>query len=188
MACPLHNFCHWDNYFEFQIYISKQFQLLKSLSPKIFNRVILRLHPEHITFTPHIIADFKFELPRLNIEPGTLKIKKLISKSRLIIHAYDSSGLLETLSSNIPTLAFFPYGYDHILPEAIQNYKILEEAGILYRSPKLLSQKIEIIWDQIDEWWQSKYVQDAKSNFCSHYARNALNPTEELKKILLSHK
>lgn len=188
LASPLHRFCHWDNYYEFKFYINKQFELLKCLSPMIFNQTLLRLHPEHLNFFPNTIKDFKFEMPRLNIEPGSLRIKKLISKSRLVIHAYDSAGLLETLSSNIPTLAFFPDGYDHLLPQAVKNYKALEEAGIIYLSPKLLSQKIETIWDQIDEWWQSKYVQDARNNFCSHYAHTTLSPAKELKNMLLTLK
>lgn len=188
LASPLHRFCHWDNYFEFQLYISKQFELLKHLSPKIFNQLLLRLHPQHATFFPDAIEEFRLEFPCLNIEPGAVKIRKLISKSRLVVHAYDSSGLLETLSSNIPTLGFFPDGYDHLLPKAKQHYKNLEDAGIIYRSPKLLSQKIEIIWDQINEWWESENVQDAKNNFCMHYALNTLSPAKDLKKILLTLK
>lgn len=185
LACPLHRFCHWDVYSEYITYRAKQFEFLECLKPKIFKRTTLRLHPNHKNYFPYEIEHLKLKFPSLNIEPGIVKIKKLISKARLVVHAYDSTGLLETLSLNIPTLAFFPDGYQHLLPEAIHNYKILEEAGILFRSPQKLAHKIENIWSQIDLWWQSEKVQDARVNFCNIYAHVSLKPVSELKEILL---
>ncbi len=186
LACPLHRFCHWDVYSEYIIYRNKQFEFLESLIPRIFNETTLRLHPNHKNYFPYEIDYLKLKFPSLIIEPGDIEIKKLISKNRLVVHAYDSTGLLETLSLNIPTLAFFPDGYSHLLPNAIRNYRILEEAGILYRSPQLLAQKIEKIWSQIDLWWQSKKVQGARAKFCNIYAHVSSDPVNEIKEILLS--
>jgi len=55
----------------------------------------------------------------------------------------------------------------------------------LFRSPQKLAHKIENIWSQIDLWWQSEKVQDARVNFCNIYAHVSLNPISELKEILL---
>ena len=44
--------------------------------------------------------------PAVKVDTGEVDIRDLISRSRLVVHSYDSTGILETLNLNIPTLAF----------------------------------------------------------------------------------
>ena len=50
----------------------------------------------------------------------------------------------------------------------------------------LLQKKINDIWDDVDGWWNQSHVQDARRQFCDHYAKTSHNPLMEIKKILLS--
>ena len=49
----------------------------------------------------------------LRIDRGYTNHSYLYNNARLIVHCYDSTGILETLSTNIPTLAYFQNGSDH---------------------------------------------------------------------------
>ena len=122
----------------------------------------------------------------LRLETGKININKLISKNRLVVHSYDSTGILETLSQNIPTLAFWQNGFDNIENSAIPHYQTLVDVGIIHLSPRSVASKVNDIWDDVEGWWNQSHVQTAKNQFCELYAKTSHNPLSELKRILLS--
>jgi putative transferase (TIGR04331 family) len=109
---------------------------------------------------------------------------KLISQNRLIVHSYDSTGLIETLALNIPTICFWRGGLSHLLPSAKPYYDLLNNAGILYYSPEAAAEFVNFHWEDLSKWWESKKVQDARKIFCDQYARTSEHPAQELKDIL----
>ena len=111
----------------------------------------------------------------------------MIEKNRLVVHSYDSTGILETLSLNIPTMCFWRGGLSHILPSAKPYYELLMDAGILFFSSEETAKSIALHWDDIGGWWNSKKVQDARQKFCKQYARTVARPARELKKILVEN-
>ena len=74
----------------------------------------------------------------------------LIAQSRLIVHSYDSTGILETLSMNIPTICFWRDGFDHLDPSAKPYYESLKNAGIFFETPKHAANHISRYWNNID--------------------------------------
>ena len=76
-----------------------------------------------------------------------------LSKSRLVVHSYDSTGFLESLALNVPTMAFWQNGFDHLVPEAKQYYQELVDYGILHLSPISISDKRNTEWAGVDLWW-----------------------------------
>ena len=82
--------------------------------------------------------------------------KKLISKNRLVVHSYDSTGMLETLSLNIPTLAFWQNGLSHLNESARNNYEALVTAGIVHLSSESIAKTINTISNNVDSWWYQK--------------------------------
>ena len=105
--------------------------------------------------------------PLLKLETGKININKLISKSRLVVHSYDSTGILETLSQNIPTLAFWQNGFDHLENSAIPHYQALADVGIIHLSPESIAKKINDVWKDVDQWWSQTNVQKQGKNFVS---------------------
>lgn len=102
------------------------------------------------------------------------------------MHSYDSTGILETLSQNIPTLAFWQNDFDHLRESAKPYYQLLVDASIVHLTPESVAQKVNEVWDDVDGWWAQNNVQYARKEFCDRYARGSQNPVSELKKILLS--
>ena len=91
-----------------------------------------------------------------------------------------------TLSQNIPTLAFWQNGFDHLRESAKPYYQLLVDAGIIHLSVESATDKVSEIWDNVDAWWNQAHVQDARKKFCERYAKTNQKSISNLKKVLLS--
>jgi putative transferase (TIGR04331 family) len=100
------------------------------------------------------------------------------------VFSYDSTGILELLSLNVPMMAFWQNGFEHLRDDACQHYKLLVDVGIVHFSAESVSKKINEIWSDIDTWWNSDQVQLARKDFCNVYAKNSTSPIAELIQIL----
>jgi putative transferase (TIGR04331 family) len=174
----------WDVTFEFKLYWNEQVNLVKKLPIDIKNKLIIRLHQEYSILNWHEVDRWHEIDNKLKIDRGQTPLNHLISNSRLVVHSYDSTGILETLSMNIPTLAFWQGAYNHLNEESIQYYKILKDAGIIHFNYLDISDKIISIWDDIDQWWFSDEIQTARQLFCNQYAKVMDKPLVKLKQIL----
>ena len=176
----------YDERYQYLKYLDDQIKFVSCLTKDQRNKLTVRMMPEYLVARWAVRQRwFEFD-PKLKIEYGKAKISKLISQSRLVIHSYDSTGMLETLSRNIPTINFWLNEYDHLLDDAKPFYKLLVDVGIIHFSAESAAKKINEIWDNTENWWNKSEVQEARKIFCEQYARNSNNPVIELKKILLS--
>jgi putative transferase (TIGR04331 family) len=173
-----------DIYYEYKLYQEEQFRFVEILPIHIQRELTVRLHPafRHMAWCDE--QRWRDRSPHTKIEVGVVPIQELIEHSRLVIHSYDSTGILETLSLNIPTICFWYGGLDQLLPSAKPYYELLRIAGILADTPEQAAELIASHWDNVSEWWGSQKVQDARKTFCGQYAKMEKNPAKELKKLL----
>lgn len=183
-ASPPHQLMHWDNYFEFGIFQEEQFRFVKALPREIHQLLTVRLHSAHKDFRWSDERRWDDRSPSTRIDTGVTKIRILVEQSRLVVHAYDSTGILECLALNIPTLCFWHGGLDHLLPEARPYYKLLMDAGILLDSPERAAECVAMVWNDVEGWWAQSAVQEARKLFCDRYARVSQYPIHDLKKML----
>ncbi len=120
----------------------------------------------------------------MNLNIGDEAISQLIAKSRIVVHSYDSTGILETLSQNIPTVAFWQNGLEHVRDSARPWYQLLIDAGIVHLSAASAAAHVSTIWDDVAGWWDLAAVKDARRAFCNQYGRTVPHPLQELKTIL----
>jgi putative transferase (TIGR04331 family) len=175
-----------DSYYQYGIYQEDQFSFAHALHDDIQQKMIVRLHGIYRKMHWCDEQRWKDRCPNLFVETGTKKLNDLISASRLIVHSYDSTGILETLALNIPTLAFWRNDFEHLTEGAKPYYQLLVNAGILHFSPESMAAKVNEVWNDVAGWWMQPSVQEAKNLFCNRYARVSQNPVCELKTILLS--
>ncbi len=126
--------------------------------------------------------------PDTNIDDYSLPLKKLIQKSRLVIFSYECTGFLECMALNIPTICFWRGGLDHLFDDAADYYKMLENVGIFTNKAEVAASYINICWEDLDEWWNSRLVQEARVEFCAYYSRVVKSPTKTLANMLLEDK
>jgi putative transferase (TIGR04331 family) len=167
-------------------YFTQQQIFVNELARTPKQHLIIRLHAAYRYTTWNDEARWQAFDPALTIDTGGVPISDLIAQSRLVVHSYDSTGILETLSQNIPTLAFWQNGFDHLRESAKPYYQLLLDAGIVHLSPESVAQKVNEIWNDVDGWWAQSKVQGARKQFCERYARVSHKPVSELKKIFLS--
>jgi putative transferase (TIGR04331 family) len=152
----------------------KSFELIKNfekkLPPDLKNEIVLRLHKNFTTgrgkwFREKYFKDFKEN----QIDYMKKHYKDFISESRVNIIFYDSSGILENLHHNIPTIVIYTDKeellYNHIQDEFIEKYKLLKEAKILFSDPDEMVEHLKKYWNNIDEWWFSSKTQKNIKNF-----------------------
>ena len=177
----------WDCYFEYGIYQEEQFRFVDAISEEIQKRLTVRLHIQHKKQKWSDEQRWKDHYPNMYIENGSAKIHKLIAQSRLVVHSYDSTGFLETLALNIPTLCFWRGGLEHLKKSAKPYYELLIKVGILADTPEQAGKFTTTHWDNLNEWWESNKVQDARKVFCKQYARAERNPVKTMKHLLTSY-
>ncbi len=179
-----HRLNTWDRAYEFEIYFEEQTKFVDNLEKTIRDELTIRIHPSYKLLRSFDVLRWNDYDSHININTGEDVINKLISQSRLIVHGYDSTGILETLSQNIPTLAFWQNDLDHLRDSAIPYYQILVDAGIVHLTPESVASKVNEIWHDVETWWEQSSIQDARNKFCSHYARVSQNPSQDLRKLL----
>lgn len=174
-----------DHTHEFGIYQEQQFRFVESLNETIQSKVTVRLHDgwTHTLWSED--RRWNDRIPSIHLDTGNVSMQSLIAKSRLVVYSYDSTGILESLASNIPTMCFWNGGLNHVLPIAKPYYELLRGAGILADSPEHAAQLVSRHWDNVDGWWNSKQVQNAREVFCGRYARVEKHPVKTMKKLLL---
>jgi len=182
--CAPHLISLYDTHYEFGIYQEQQFLFVEALPENIQSELTVRLHSEWHDMRWSEDLRWKDRIPTVYLETGKAPIQKLISRSRLVVHSYDSTGILEGLALNIPTLCFWNGGLDHLLPTAKPYYELLREAGILADSPEHAAQLVTKYWDHIDDWWEDGQVQSARRLFCAQYSRVEKHPIRTLKRLL----
>jgi putative transferase (TIGR04331 family) len=175
----------WDVFEEMQIYFNKQTQFVSGLDPDPKKELTIRLHPYSKNLKWFECEKWKEIFAEIIIDSGKTKLRSLISKSRLVVHGYDSTGLSETLSLNIPTLAILQIGVDQLNDLSKVYYQALIDVGIVHTSAESAAKKVNEIWNDVEGWWNLSTVQDARLLFCSQYGRKSKKPIKELKKILL---
>ena len=180
-----HRINTWDETSEFDNYFREQQVFVDSLNNLPKEHLNIRLHPTFRKLSWHEEFRWKDFDQSLKLDTSDTNIFHLISRSRLVIHSYDSTGILETLSQNIPTLAFWQNDLEHLRDSAKPFYQLLVDAEIIHFTPESIAHKINEIWDDIDGWWMQKNVQDLRRQFCNRYAKESQNPIHELKTILL---
>jgi len=179
----------WDGASHFSRYIENLFLLVKGLNSKTKNDLTVRIHKYSSGFDFCENRWNKFD-NSVKIDKGVQSILKKYNESRLVIHSYDSTGFLETLSQNIPTLVLLNYGsygsigLDHLRESAIPHYKLLIDAGIIHLSAESLSDKVNEIYDNVDIWWNQELIQSARRAFCDQYVQMPKSPIKDLKNLI----
>ena len=109
----------------------------------------------------------------------------MIKKSRLYISTYNATTYLESLYWNVPTIIFWDPKHWELRENAKPYFELLKSVGIFHDTPEGAAQQMINVWDDIDLWWNSKEVQNARLKFCKQYSRDNNRLVSHLEKILM---
>jgi putative transferase (TIGR04331 family) len=160
-----------------EVFLQDQLKFADSLSETVRKRLVLRIHQRS---DEKVFAEFiprwRAAFPNVQIDPSEIPIEGRIIQSRLFVYTYNSTGFLETLGRNIPTVIFWNPEYWELRESALPLFQSLEKVGIFHETPDSAARHVNSIWDNVGKWWTTSSVQNAVQSFVSQYARNVPDP------------
>jgi putative transferase (TIGR04331 family) len=161
----IHRVYSHDRYCDYKNAMLNSILLKEKIDKNISNQAMLRLDKEfkinEHSFNKKILNTFNAN----DLCFGESKLDKLIEKSRLCIFTYDSTGILENLSLNIPTLAIWKNFDNHLNDEFKEKYLLLKKGKIFFEDIDKLVKHINKYWNNISSWWFSKENQSFITKF-----------------------
>jgi putative transferase (TIGR04331 family) len=184
----LSHYPHRENFWDASENYIKTFENVKKfigIIPLKYRRLLtVKLHNNWKDFNWHEKERLEIFKDQIKIEDKNVPIYKLLMKNKLIIHGYESTGILETLSMNIPTLAIWSEGLGSIRNEARPYYEMLYKSGIIHFDTETISKKVQNIFNDVETWWSSDEIQQARKFFCDKFAKDHKAPISKLKSLL----
>jgi putative transferase (TIGR04331 family) len=166
----------WLSYFE------EQCHFVNSLPFELQSQVKVRLAPYDFGWDQEL--RWKSRFSNIKLDSGNQPIEKLISQSRFYISTYNATTYLESLFLNVPTIIFWNPEHWELNKEAKPYFKLLIDAGIFHKTPYSAAQKMIEVWNNVDDWWMSENVQNARQIFCEKYSKEIKHPVRELKSAI----
>ena len=139
--------------------------LLSSLEDNIKQKIRVKFHSD--TLIDKNVNYYKslFKSKGLKLYNNKIKIKNMLSNSRLCFFNYESTGVFENLAMNIPTI-FYSNGYNNRLHKSYHNtYNLLKDVGIFFDDEKKLINHINNVWGNIYDWWYDNKTQENINKF-----------------------
>lgn len=165
-------------------YLEYVAQCVAGLPATIRHDVLIRLNHAHAETGSSQIEWWQNRASVVAVDPGLSKLRKLISRSRLVVTTYNGTTFLETLNLNIPTLITWDDSYVQLRPEAFPYFQHLEDVGIFHRNERSFVDHVTKYWDDIGSWWNCDAVQSARQAFCTQYSRKESHPLLSLRRTL----
>lgn len=99
-----------------------------------------------------------------------------------------STCIAEALINNIPTIIFLD---KKIIEKTLYkaNYEILDKlecAKILFYSPEDAAKHLNLVYDDLEKWWDDPFTQQIKKEFCEGYIRTDSNWLDKWCDLLMS--
>jgi len=91
---------------------------------------------------------------------------------KLLVLDHPGTTLNITMASNVPTVCFWDKNHWAMTPESQVYFDKLVEAKILFYDPVLAAGHINDVYNDIDSWWKSFQVQQARKEWAFRYARS----------------
>ena len=138
--------------------ISSILYLIEKIDNKIKNKTLIRIHGPSNAYNKSLYTQKLYQSTGIKVDSGKIHMKKIMSNTRVTLFTYDSTGVLENLSLNIPTVLFLD-NLKHLNERSVEDYSLLINANILFTDIKKLITHLNSYWEDIDKWWLNEKTQ-----------------------------
>ena len=158
-----------------EIYLRDQINFLSLIKKKLTNSFDVKMYPDTKFYQNKVSK----EIDKLNKHKKIKKIfhtnnfNEFLSNYNLIIFNYNGTTFLESIGTNRPSMMLLN---KTIMPHKKSKlFTDLKKVGILHYDKNSLIKKLSNIKGNIDGWWNSIEVINAKKNFCKMYVKKSDN-------------
>ena len=143
--------------------------ILELIDEKILRNTIIRLNEQYNTSKGKYYFDKYFKNQSVKIETKGRNFVDARSNSKLSFFNYDSTGILENLALNFPTICLWDNLKENINDSFLPKYQMLMNAKILFTDKNKLAEHINVIWNDVDSWWFSNKTQEYIKKFNENF-------------------
>ena len=122
--------------------------------------------------------------PNVRVNLGVKSIWNLVKKSKLVVYTYNSTGYLQFIASNIPTVVFWDNNTAPVRKSAIEYLANLKRVGIFHDTPESAANHVATIWTDVEGWWNSSKVQKVLEVFKKEYCNKSTNVVKCIQTVL----
>lgn len=176
----------WNAHYSFaqdaaQLQIKFSYDFFYNLSLQTLNKITYRAYNTpskwRVFNKEEILSKFKLEMSC--IDDFKFSSKVMMKKSRLVIIDYISTGYLESLIMNIPTIVFWNQNSYFLNNNHLDFFEDLVACGICQTSPEGAADFVNELTEKesIEYWWNSERTQSARKAFLD---KNIGNPGDAI--------
>lgn len=163
-------------------YFKDQCEFIDNLDNEIKRETIVRLFPTDYKWNQ--AKRWKDKFPNIKINNAKKNILVQLKTCRLFVSTYNATTYLESISMNIPTVIYWDTSYWELRDSAIPFFNKFRKAGIFHDSPSSAAAHINLIWENVDEWWNSVEVKSALHDFNNNYNKKPKDLVNKLFQII----
>lgn len=155
-----------------EAFLADQLNFYGALDAGVADRTVLRIfEAQDHRFRSGYVPAWRARFPQIKVDDSTSRIALALKKARLFVYTYNSTGYLECLSMNFPTVMFWNPALFETNPAFTTALGRLEQVGIYHRTPEAAAAHVNRVWNAIDAWWLAPDVQTARREFIDQFAR-----------------
>ena len=124
----------------------------------------------------------------IEVDTGGLSLSEKQSQNRLSVVTYNETTIPTNLLAGFPTVAVWNPKYVRLTSSAKNIYDKLLVAKILHHSPESAVEHLVDVWENVDAWWTSEEVLQARETFCKNFARHRKFPALVVAKALADYR
>ena len=159
----------YDRFEYGKIIYDNSMKIIQNLSAEIKKETILRLHSNYEKGVYFTFDNFLEKNKYLKVDKKT-NYYKILKNSKLIIFNDYSSGFLQNLSLNYPSIVYLPLGLSFIHNENKADFEELIKKNLIFTDIKKLNDHLDQIWNNIDVWWNNKTIIRTREIFLEKYS------------------
>lgn len=149
-------------------YFNNQVIFVKKLKVNLRKKLVIRYPDYNIKWQENL--RWKNQFRNLKIDYGKLPLISVLNDFKICVVSYNGTTMLETLSLNFPTIIFWDHKIENLDKRGLYYINILRSVGIFFDSAQAASEKINKIYKNVDLWWNTQKVQEARKIFCNQYS------------------
>jgi putative transferase (TIGR04331 family) len=165
------------------IFFSNLREDIKTKSAFKFLKHERNLFSDYNLYPTYVLNTLKSKFKKANFFHSKKSSIYYLEKYKIYVDSLNSTGYLETLNLNLPTILIFDERICRIRQDAKKYFLSLEKAKILFKDAKEAAKFINDNYEKIDDWWFSNKVQIAVKNFTNKFAKTTNNPYKFLEKL-----
>ena len=151
-------------------YQNDQFKFHAHLPYSIKRKIKIRLY--HTDYDWNQFERWKNIFSESIIDDCNKNYLTSIINSKIVICGWNSTTYLESLALNIPTMMFWNLKLFELREDSLPYFNKLKDVGVFHETPLSAAKHLTKIWDNIELWWNSVEVRNARKNFVDKYCNN----------------